>query len=145
MFLALLPFHFVSCRHNMSTFLRSIISASSLPLPVILQIFKVPTLMIERLPFYTSRYLFTCLHPVFLLLFLLCLAVAQFPQMPCCATLEAVVGNPTVRYGFINNNTHLYNLVKVLRRMHFLPQPSPNIRAWDRHQETQKCASDDWV
>ena len=42
MLLALLPFHFVSCRHNMSTFLRSIISASSLPLPVIVPIFKVP-------------------------------------------------------------------------------------------------------
>ena len=23
------------------------------------------------------------------------------------------------------------------------PQPSPFIRAWDRHQETQKCATDD--
>ena len=26
--------------------------------------------------------------------------------------------------------------------MPFLPQPSPFIRAWDRHQETQKCATD---
>ena len=29
--------------------------------------------------------------------------------------------------------------------MPFLPQPSPFIRAWDRHQETQKSASDGWV
>ena len=29
--------------------------------------------------------------------------------------------------------------------MPFLPQPSPFIRAWDRHQETQKYASDGWV
>ena len=42
--------------------------------------------------------------------------------------------------------THLYVLAKkVLRRMPFLPQPSPFIRAWNRHQETQECASDGWV
>ena len=42
--------------------------------------------------------------------------------------------------------THLYKSgKKVLPRMPFLPQPSPFIRAWDRHQETQKCASDGWV
>ena len=29
--------------------------------------------------------------------------------------------------------------------MPFLPQPSPFNRAWDRHQETQKSASDGWV
>ena len=29
--------------------------------------------------------------------------------------------------------------------MPFLPQPSPFIWAWDRHQETQKCASNSWV
>ena len=29
--------------------------------------------------------------------------------------------------------------------MPFLPQPSPFARAWDRHQETQECASDGWV
>ena len=89
-----IPFHFVSYRHNMSTFLRSIISASSLPLPVIVSIFKVPTLMSERLPFHASHCFFTRFPPLFLLLFSLCLAVAQFPQVPCCATPEAVVGNP---------------------------------------------------
>ena len=42
--------------------------------------------------------------------------------------------------------THLYKSgKKVLRRMPFLPQPSPFIRAWDRHQETQKCATDGWA
>ena len=29
--------------------------------------------------------------------------------------------------------------------MPFLPQPSQFIRAWDRHQETQKCATNGWV
>ena len=29
--------------------------------------------------------------------------------------------------------------------MPFLPQPSPFIQTWDRRQETQECASDDWV
>ena len=29
--------------------------------------------------------------------------------------------------------------------MPFLPQPSPFTRAWNWHQETQKCVSDDWV
>ena len=76
MFLALLPFRFVSCRHNMTTFLCSIISASSLPLPVIVPILKVPTYMSERLLFHTSRCFFTRLPPLFLLLFSLCLAVA---------------------------------------------------------------------
>ena len=62
--------------HNMSTFLRSILSASFLPLPVIAPIFKVPTLTSERFPFHISRYLFSRLPPLFLLLFSLCLAVA---------------------------------------------------------------------
>ena len=34
---------------------------------------------------------------------------------------------------------------KFLRQIPFLPQPSPFIWAWDRHQKTQKCASDSWV
>ena len=60
---------------TMSTFLRSIISASSLPLPVIVPIFKVPTLMSEHLPFHASRCFFTRFPPLFLLLFSQCLAV----------------------------------------------------------------------
>ena len=63
---ALLPFHFVSCRHNMSTSLCSIISASSLSLPVIVPIFKAPTLMSEHLSFHASHCFFTRLPPVFL-------------------------------------------------------------------------------
>ena len=51
-----------------STFLRSIMSASSLPLPVILPIFKAPTLMTVRLPFHNFRCFFTRLPPLFLLL-----------------------------------------------------------------------------
>ena len=76
MFLALLSFHFFSCGHNMSTFLCSIISASSLPLPVIVPIFKVPTLTSERLAFHASPCFFTRFPPLFLLLFSLCLALA---------------------------------------------------------------------
>ena len=53
--------YFVFCRHSMSTFLCSIKSASSLPLSVIVPIFKVPTLMSEHLSFHTSCCLFTCL------------------------------------------------------------------------------------
>ena len=75
-FLALLPFNFVSYRHYISIFLRSIISASSFLLPVIVPIFKAPTLTSERLPFHSSRCLFTRPPPLFLLLFSLCLAVA---------------------------------------------------------------------
>ena len=44
--LALFPFHFVSCRHSKSTFLRSIMSACSFYLPVIVPTFKVPTLIL---------------------------------------------------------------------------------------------------
>ena len=55
-------------------FLCSIKSASSLPLPVIVPIYKVPTLTSEHLPFHTSCCLFTHL-PLFLL-FSLCSAVA---------------------------------------------------------------------
>ena len=58
-------------------FLCSIISASSLPLSVIVPIFKVPTLMSERLPFHTSCCFFTRLSPLFLLLFSLCLFMLQ--------------------------------------------------------------------
>ena len=72
----LFNFYFVFCRHSMSTFLRSIKSASSHLLPDIVPIFKVPTITSERLPFHTSRCLFTRLPPLFLLLFSLCSAVA---------------------------------------------------------------------
>ena len=34
---------------------------------------------------------------------------------------------------------------KNLRRIFFLPQSSPFIRAWYRHQETLECAPDGWV
>ena len=91
MFLALLPFHFVSCSYNMSTFLRSVIFASSLPLPVIVPIFKVPTLISERLPFHASRCFFTRLPPLFLLLFSLCLAVDNFLRCPAVRHLRRLL------------------------------------------------------
>ena len=43
-YFALSPFHLVSCTHNTPTFLLSIRSANSLPLPVIDPTFNVPTL-----------------------------------------------------------------------------------------------------
>ena len=71
MFLALFPFYFVSCRHNMSIFLCSIKSASSLLLPIIVTIFKILTLMSECLPFNTFCCLFTSasLSPLFFNMF----------------------------------------------------------------------------
>ena len=67
--------------------------------------------------------------------------------MPCCATPETVVGNsgPTDPVWIDNDYAFVCFGKKVLRRMPLLPQPSPFIRAWDRHQETQKYASDGWV
>ena len=95
MFFALLPFRFVSCRHSMSTFLRFMKSASSLPLPVIVPIFKVLT-----------KYPYECLSPFpqFPLPLhlpsssLSPLVFAMFssgiiPPVSCRATPEAVVGN----------------------------------------------------
>ena len=64
-------------------------SASSFPLPVIVPIFKVPTLMSVCLPFHSSRCLFTRVPPLFLLLFSTSSAVSYFPQMPCRATPDA--------------------------------------------------------
>ena len=72
---ALHLFHFVSCRHSMSTFFRSIMSASSLPFPVIVPIFKVPIFMSVGLPFHSFRCLFTRLPLLFLLLFSLSPAI----------------------------------------------------------------------
>ena len=75
MFLALLLFHFASCRHSIFIFLCSIMSATSFPFPVIVPIFKVPILMTVRLPFRSSRYFFTHLPPLFLLLLFLSPAI----------------------------------------------------------------------
>ena len=91
MFLALLPFHFFSCRHNMSTFLRYIKSASSLFLPVIVLIFKVPTLTSERLPFHTSWCLFTHLPPLFLLMLSLCSHWHNFHRFPAVRHLRRLL------------------------------------------------------
>ena len=76
MFLTLLLFHIVSCRHSAPTFLPFIVSTSSLPLPVIVPKFKVPTLMTVGLPFLSSRCLFTRLPRFFLFMFSLKPAVS---------------------------------------------------------------------
>ena len=50
-----------------------------------------------------------------------------------------------IRYEF-TMITHLYKSgKKFYAGCPFVPQPSPFIRAWDRHQETQKFATDGWV
>ncbi|KAK3514797.1 hypothetical protein QTP70_032197 [Hemibagrus guttatus] len=74
----------------MSTFLLSIISASSLPFPVIVPTFRVPILSPTLLPFLFSLCLRTLLPPL-----LLRPTVAQFPPAPCRSTAPmAVVVNP---------------------------------------------------
>ncbi|KAL7865749.1 hypothetical protein SRHO_G00109960 [Serrasalmus rhombeus] len=67
--------------------------------------------------------------------------VVQFPPAPCWSTApEAVVVNPGLdRSGMaIIFVIRMIVLAQVLRRMPFLTQPSPFIRAWDRHQKYTK-------
>ena len=125
MFLALLPFHFVSCRHNMSTFLCSIKPASSLPLPVIVPIFSLSTVpAASSLAFLLS--FCSCFHYV--------QQLSNFHRCPAVRHLRRslvtrAATNPIwYQYAFVC-------LAKFLRRTPFLPQPFPFIRAWDRHQE----------
>ena len=74
MHLALSPFQQVSCTHSMSTPLRSIRSATSLPLPVMVPTFNVATLSLIFLAFFLSSFLFFfllhCFPP------LLCIQIA---------------------------------------------------------------------
>ena len=121
MFLALLPFHFVSSRHSTSIFLCSIKSASSLPFPVIAPTFEVPMLITVHLSFRSSRCLFTRLHSLFLFLFFLspvvlycnfhkCLAVRHLSRLlVTCTSTDPVWNN----FSF----TFLMIWQKVSRRM----------------------------
>ena len=131
MFLASLPFHFVSPRHNISTFLHSIISASSL-LPVIVPIYKVPTLMSEHLLFHTSRCLFTCL-PLFLFFFHY--VYHNFHRQPAVRHLrQSLVTRDVIDLIWIYQQYTFVCFGKnFLRWMPFLPQPSPFIWAWHWH------------
>ena len=67
MYLALLPFHFVSCTPSMSTFLFTIISANSLHLPVIVPTFIVPTFTSIFRPILLFCFDLTCFPPLFVL------------------------------------------------------------------------------
>ena len=69
MHLALSPFQRVSCTHGMSTPLRSIRSATSLPLPVMVPKFNVATLSLIFLVFFLSSFLFFLLSTAFRLFF----------------------------------------------------------------------------
>ena len=74
------------------SFLLSIMSANSRPLPVIVPTFRVPTLTSTLLPFPLSHCLWTRFPRLVLLLRP---AVAQFPLVPCWPPVPvAVVGNP---------------------------------------------------
>ena len=93
MFLALLPFHLVLCTHKMSTFLLSIMSASSLLFPVSVPTFRVPNFRLTLLTFLLSLFFHTDCPPL-----LLCLwpTVVQFPTVPGRLTaLLVVVVDPT--------------------------------------------------
>ena len=84
--------HFVSCTHSMSTFLFTIISANSLPLPVIVPTFRVPTFTSIFRPILLFCLSLTCFPP----LFLLRPTVAYFPTAPCWTTVSlAVFVNPS--------------------------------------------------
>uniref|UniRef100_A0A3Q3AKV1 Dihydrouridine synthase 2 n=1 Tax=Kryptolebias marmoratus TaxID=37003 RepID=A0A3Q3AKV1_KRYMA len=70
----LLPFHFVSCTHNTSTFLLCIMSSRALPLPVIVPTFRIATLSPTLLTF----------------LFSLCVLARFPPQLQTYQTIRAV-------------------------------------------------------
>ena len=131
-FCSLSPFQRVSCTHNMSNPLRSIRSATSLPLPVMVPTFNVATLSLIFLAFFLSSFLsFLLLHCFPLLL---CIQVAC-PWRPVTGNGRCFPGPQPIRYEVRFYNAHWKIFGYVLRRMPFLSQPSPFIRAnWDRHQ-----------
>ena len=135
MHLSFFPFQRVSCTHNMSTPLRSIRSSASLPLPVMVPTFNVATLSLIFLAFFLSSFLsFLLLHcfPP-----LLCIQVACPPETLGLQSLVTVFVFPgldrsDMKSDFTTRIEKLFGCV--LRRMPFLSQSSPFIRAWDRHQ-----------
>ena len=132
MFLSLLPFHFVSCRHSMSMFLHSIKFANSFPLPVIVPIFKVPTFMSVHLPFHSSCCLFTDLLPLFLLFFALVFTMFSSSIIFTGAVLQlrwSLVIWATTDSIWIHDHNAFVCLAKVLCQMPFLLLPSPFIQA----------------
>ena len=136
MHLALSPFQRVSCTHSMSNPLRSIRSATSLPLPVMVLTFNVATLILIFLAFFLSSFLsFPLLHcfPP-----LLCIKVACPPVTLGAQSLVTVVVFPGLDRTGMKLHFTVQRALKifsyVLRRMPFLLQLSPFIRAWDRQQ-----------
>ena len=87
-----LPFQRVSFTHSMSTPLRSIRSATSLPLPVMVPTFNVATLSLIFLAFFLSSFLsflfLYCFPP------LLCIQVARPPVILGAQSLVTVVVFP---------------------------------------------------
>ena len=76
-----------------SIFLRSIMSANSLPLPDMVPTFKVATLTSTFWAIHFCLWLWTRLPTLLLFHFWFCPAVVQFPPVPCWATspMAAVV------------------------------------------------------
>uniref|UniRef100_A0AAR2IKP7 Ig-like domain-containing protein n=1 Tax=Pygocentrus nattereri TaxID=42514 RepID=A0AAR2IKP7_PYGNA len=106
---------------------------------------QIPTLTSTLLPFLLSRCRLTRLPP--LLFDGLRPTVVQFPPAPCWSTApQAVVVNPGLdRSGMaIIFVIRMIVLAQVLCRMPFLMQPSPFIRAWDRHQKYTKYTPNGW-
>ena len=92
MHLALSPFQRVSCTHSMSTLLRSIKSATSLPLPVMVPTYNVATLSLIFLAFFLSSFLSFLLVHCFP--HLLCIQVVCPPVTLGVQSLATVVVFP---------------------------------------------------
>ena len=83
--LAFSPFQRVSCIHSMSSSLRSIRSATSLLLPVMVSTFNVATFRLIFIAFFLSFFLLHCFPP------LLCIEVACPPVALGAQSLVTVV------------------------------------------------------
>ena len=131
MHLAFFLFQRVSCTHSMSTPLRSIRSATYLPVPVIIPTFNVATLSLIFLAFFLSSFLsFLLLHcfPP-----LLCIQVACPPVTLGVQSLVTVVVFPGLdRSGMKSDFTTALKNIWLCFTPDALPvAPSPFIRTWD--------------
>ena len=105
MHLAFSPFQRVSCTHNMSSPLRSIRSATSLSLPVMVPTFNVATLNLIFLGFFLFFFLLHC-FPLLLCIQIVCPPVALGAQ-----SLVMVVVIPGLdRFGIKLDRTRIKNI-----------------------------------
>ena len=107
--LALSPFQRVSCTHSMSTPLRFIRSATSLPLPVIVPTFDVASLSLISLAFFLSSFPSFCLLHCFPSL--LCIQVACPPvALGGQSLVTIIVITGLDRFGIKSNKTRIENI-----------------------------------